>query len=118
MQQTEPIWIQPGMREFVREASQALACLNGERLEEMAQSCRMLNRTPGPANAPERLQVAAECRTAAEELAVLGGVLEATAANMRVMDRLRQLRAGHEEYGAGPGPVWRQVGGESRNGNH
>jgi hypothetical protein len=51
-------------------------------------------------------------------MAVFARVLEATRANLNVMNRLRELRAGRLEYGeaAGRSPEWRPT--ESGHGNN
>jgi aminopeptidase N len=102
----------PELKELVVEASRALARLDANRLQELALSCQALNRALAPANADERAVLARQAREAAEEMAVFARVLEATRANLNVMNRLRELRAGRLEYG--------QVGWvptESRHGN-
>jgi len=102
----------PQLKDLVVEASRALARLDAQRLEELALSCQALNRALVPANADERAVLASQAREATEEMAVFARVLEATRANLNVMNRLRELRAGRLEYG--------QVGWvptESRHGN-
>ena len=90
----------PLLKDVVVEASRALARLDADRLEELALSCAALNRDlQGDAKA--RAELAAEAREAAGEMAVFARVLEATRANLTVMNRLRELRAGRLEYGAG-----------------
>lgn len=79
----------PELKTLVREASQALTRLDRGRLEELAESCRVL--TLAPVDAREALEAVAE-------MAVLGRVLEATRANAEVMHRLRALRAERIEY--------------------
>lgn len=89
---------QPELRELVREASRALACLDADRLEELALSCQALNRDPAAKSAAERTVLARQAREAVGDLAVFGRVLEATRANLQVMNRLSELRAGRLEY--------------------
>jgi hypothetical protein len=43
-------------------------------------------------------------------MAVLARVLEATRANLNVMNRLRELRGGRLEYGAPQAPEWPRMG--------
>lgn len=86
----------PELKALVTEASQALARLDADRLEELADSCRALNREMPPA---DREGLARQSRDAAREMAVFRRVLEATRANVKVMERLRELRAGRLEYG-------------------
>ncbi len=94
--------VQPGLKQMVVEASQALARLDAARLEELALSCRALNRMA--ANPAERAARARESTAAVKEMAVLSRVLEATRANLKVMKRLQDLRAGQLEYT--PGTTW------------
>ena len=91
--------VRPELKALVAEASQALALLDAGRLEELALSCQALNRELTPAGADERAQLAREACDAVGEMAVLARVLEATRANIRVMQRLRELRMGQIEYG-------------------
>jgi hypothetical protein len=86
------------LKGLVVEASRALARLDADRLEELALSCQALNRELPPADAGERAALAQEAREAAGEMAVFARVLEATRANLNVMNRLRELRAGRLEY--------------------
>ena len=92
---------QPELKELVKEASRALACLDVGRLEELALSCQALNRELTPSSALNR-----ESREAARDLAVFGRVLEATRANLQVMNRLRELRACRLEYREGEARGW------------
>ena len=89
---------QPELRELVREASRALACLDADRLEELALSCQALNRDPAPGSATEPTALGRQAKEAVGDMAVFGRVLEATRANLEVMNRLRELRAGRLEY--------------------
>jgi len=107
--------VHPVLKQLVVEASQALARLDADRLEELALTCQVLNRdlnrnTNGDANgdasldlapvsAIDRRDLASEAREAVADLAVFGRVLEATRANLQVMCRLRDLRQGRREYG-------------------
>jgi len=49
-----------------------------------------------------RAALALECKEAKGNMAVFARVLEATRANLNVMSRLRELRAGRLEYLQGP----------------
>lgn len=89
----------PELKALVAEASQALAQLDAARLEELARSCQALNRELAPQSAMERRRLAEEARDAAAEMAIFARVLEATRSNIRVMERLRELRMGRIEYG-------------------
>ena len=89
----------PELRQLVAEASRALACLDATRLEELALCCELLVRDPGPADAERRAALALQSREAAGDMAVFARVLEATRANLDLLERLRELRAGMFEYG-------------------
>ncbi len=100
--------IDPELKQIVVEASRALACLDSDRLEEMAACCHALNR-----DLPPQAEVARQAREAEADMATFARVLEATRANLNVMRRLRDLRRGMADY---PGALWPIDGG--RNGNH
>jgi hypothetical protein len=89
-----------GLKAMVVEASLALARLDAERLEELALSCRALNRDLSARSGQERQEMAREGREVIGEMAVFERVLEATRANLDVMSRLGELRAGQREYGS------------------
>ncbi len=97
----------PELKELVVEASRALACLDAGRLEELALSCQALNRDLPQTSVEERAELACQAREAVQDLAVLARVLEVTRANLKVMNRLRDLRAGRLEYGERQEPGWR-----------
>ena len=88
----------PELKEWVAEASHALARLDGARLGEMALSCEALNRELGGMDAGARADLARQAKEAAADMAVFARVLEATRANRNVMSRLRELRAVQLEY--------------------
>jgi hypothetical protein len=88
----------PELKELVTEATRALARLDVARLEELALSCQALTRNPAPQTAEEREEFGRQARAARGEMAVFARVLEATRANVKVMGRLRELRAGKAEY--------------------
>jgi hypothetical protein len=90
--------IRPDLKALVTEATQALARLDPERLEELALSCQALNRDLAPVDVNERARLAREAREATAEMAVFARVLQATRANLHVMERLRNLRAGQPGY--------------------
>ncbi len=116
----------PALKEIVSEAARALAQLDADRLEELALSCRAFNRelTRDPAreetgDSPpvpnrdrnsgslpikesERARLAAEARAARHDMATFARILEATRANVQVIESLRALRSGRLEYTAGP----------------
>ena len=87
------------LKELVVEASRALACLDADRLEELALSCQALNRDLPQLGAQEGAELAGQAGEAAEDMAVFARVLEVTRANLTVMNRLRDLHAGRLEYG-------------------
>ncbi|HEY1160633.1 MAG TPA: hypothetical protein VGE83_08385 [Terracidiphilus sp.] len=96
----------PGLKELVVEASRALARLDAGRLEELALSCQALTRDLARANGVERALVARQARESVGDMAVFARVLEATRANLKVMSRLRELRAGRLEYGEPQARGW------------
>jgi hypothetical protein len=99
------------LKELVQEASRALSRLDADRLDELAVSCRLLNRELSGMN---REAMARQAREAAAEMAVFGRVLEVTRANLNVVNRLRELRAGRPEYGERSSPAggaWTAVEG-------
>jgi hypothetical protein len=97
----------PKIKELVVEASRALARLDADRLEELALCCQALNRDlarsdPAQHDGDARAALAFECKEAKGDMAVFARVLDATRANMDVMSRLREMRAGRLEYRQGP----------------
>ena len=97
----------PKMKELVIEASRALARLDADRLEELALCCQALNRDLAQNGLAQqdgdaRAALVLECKEAKGDMAVFARVLEATRANLNVMSRLRELRAGRLEYLQGP----------------
>ena len=104
------------LKDLVVEASRALARLDADRLEELALSCQTLNRDLTPVKAEQVSELARQAGTAAGEMAVFARVIEATRANLQVMNRLRELRAGRLEYRERQGPGWARA--ESSHGNH
>jgi len=83
----------PKLKELVVEASRALSRLDADRLEELALSCQALNRALVHEDAEAHAALAAEAMGATGDMAVFARVLEATRANLNVMNRLRELRA-------------------------
>jgi len=98
----------PALKQLVAEASWALARLDADRLEELALSCQALNRDLPSAKPEDRVLLACQARDAAENMAVFVRVLEATRANLGVMNRLRELRGEHLEYGEAQAHGWAQ----------
>jgi hypothetical protein len=114
--ETQPL--RPELKELVTEASHALARLDTDRLEELALSCQALNRDLAPPSAKAKQDLARQAHEAMADMAIFARVLEATRANLKVMNRLRELRAGRLEYSersAAAGCVW--VGTENVHGN-
>lgn len=116
MQQMRERRVHQGLKELVVEASRALARLDAGRLEELALSCQALNQDPGPEDTEHRAALAYEMRETAGDMAVFARVLEATRANLHVMNRLSDLRSGRLEYGERPGRQWALK--ESRHGDN
>jgi hypothetical protein len=87
------------LKELVVEASRALARLDADRLEELALSCQALNRELPPLSREQRGELARQSLEAEGDMATFARVLDATRANLNVMNRLRQLRSGPVEYG-------------------
>jgi hypothetical protein len=118
----------PKLKELVVEASRALALLDADRLEEMVLCCQALNRDLAQSDfaqveASDRALLAEECKEAEGDMAIFARVLEATRANLNVMNRLRELHTGQLEYregpliyGSSPAPGW--VRTESGHGNN
>jgi hypothetical protein len=98
MQEFRPHREHPELKKLIAEASRALACLDADRLEELALSCQALNRAWLPADVEMRTNLAREATEASGNMAVFARVLEATRANLHVMNRLHDLRAGRLEY--------------------
>lgn len=109
----------PQLRELVVEASLALARMDAERLEELALFCQTLHRDLA-SDGQAKHDVESEAREALGEMAVFGRVLDATRANLEVMDRLRERSRGRREYpgrlAGGPAGTWAMA--EKFDGNH
>ena len=82
----------PELKSLVLEASQALSRLDADRLEGLALSCRALNRDLKPPTPEQSTLLARQSREAAGDMATFARVLEATKANLGVMNRLREMR--------------------------
>jgi hypothetical protein len=100
----------PELKKLVAEASRALACLDADRLEELALSCQALNRDWTPADAQQQTELARQAKDASGDVAVFARVIEATSANLQVMNRLRDLRAGRLEYSELQTRGWMRTG--------
>jgi aminopeptidase N len=109
LEQRAEHWQHPLLKELVVEASQALARLDADRLEELALSCQALNRDLSGMDGDARKTLVPQAKAAARDMAVFARVLEATRSNLDVMNRLRERRLGQLEYRAGSGPLWRRT---------
>lgn len=108
--------IRSELKDFVAQASNALARMDSERLEELAHSCEALNRQLDQMGAEERAVLSREASEAAADMGVFARVLEATRANLSVMKRLRELRQVRLEYTDRHG--LESTSGEDANGDH
>jgi hypothetical protein len=79
----------PDLRELIVEASLSLARLDADRLDELALSCQALNRDMVPSSGEGRMKLARQAQQAAGEMAVFARVIEATRANLDVLNRQR-----------------------------
>jgi hypothetical protein len=95
MQQRELCEFSYELKEIIREAARALALLDAGRLEELALSCRALNRESICAEFSQDIGLRSEIR---QDLVVFGHLLEATRTNIGVMRRARRSREGRFEY--------------------
>jgi len=108
--------VNPGLKQLVIEASRALARLDADRLEELAQSCRALSRElAGDGDRDKRL-LSVSISEAESEMAVFERVLQVTRANVSVMKRLRELREGKLEYREEQSVGWLE--GDRRHGDN
>jgi hypothetical protein len=104
--------VRPRLKELIVEASRALARLDVERLEELARSCRALNRALalGESTVQNNLfhqaDLCGEAAEAAGEMAVFSRVLDVTRENLIVANRLRALRQNALEYSESQIRVW------------
>lgn len=107
-----------GLKALIVEASRALARLDAGRLEELAFSCQALDRTMARGNADfdARRQMAQHAQEAATDMAVFARVLDATRANLHVMNRLQELRMGRLE--CSERQVRGGMGAEAGHGDH
>lgn len=97
------------LKGFVLEASRSLARLDAARLEELALSCQTLNRIAAK-NKSGLIQLRTDAHESKQEMEVLARVLDVTRDNMRVFNRLRELRAGRFEYDLLGGSAWKDAG--------
>lgn len=101
---------------IVEEASRALAHLDADRLEELAQCCVALNRQLPAALPADRAELLRQAHAAQPAMAVFERVLDATRANLRVIARLRALDMGCATEDDAPLAPWARK--ESAYGNH
>lgn len=109
----------PELKQLVVEASRALAFLDADRLEELALSCKALSQDQRLMPIEGRRELARQAREASADMAVFARVLEATGANLKVMQRLRELRTERLEYRGGADvAIWRETGGRAADGDN
>lgn len=88
------------LKQMLADASDAIAHLDAERLEEMALSCEaLLAETRLAGNPSDRTE--ADNWIATCEMAIFRRVIDATRSNMNVMHRLRGMRMTQLEYSHG-----------------
>jgi len=109
LERREEQWRHPMLKELVVEASRALARLDAERIEELALSCRALNRDLATMDGDARRMLFPQAKAAVQDMAVFARVLEATRSNLDVMHRLRERRMGQLEYRESSRPGWRRA---------
>jgi hypothetical protein len=115
MQQFERSRVRPALRDMIVEASRALAQLDADRLEALAVSCQALNRDL-KRETVERNALSSEARSVVVEMGAFASVLDATKANLQVMNRAQELCGELPQYGPGVGCGWQSR--EARNGHN
>lgn len=115
MQQFEQLRVRPALKDMIVEASRALAQLDADRLEALAVSCQVLNREL-KRDSVERKELFSEARSGMVEMGAFASVLDATKANLQVMNRARKLRGELPQYGPRAGRNWQSR--EDRNGHN
>ena len=90
--------LHPELRQLVLEATLALSRLDADRLEELAISCQALNRDLAFINNEERASLGRQPRDECTEMVVFERVLDATRANLAVVNRVRESHAPRREY--------------------
>jgi len=108
--------VHPELKQIVIEATQALARLDAQRLEDLALCCQNLNRALSESDRDEsvyersnslRAEVARQAREATGEMAVFSQVLAATRANLKVIAHIRSGETETFNYGERePGWGW------------
>ena len=115
MLQFEQSRVGPALKDMIVEASRALAQLDADRLEALAFSCQVLNRDL-KRDSVERKALFSEARSGVVEMGAFASVLDATKANLQVMNRARKLRGELPQYGPRAGRDWQST--EGRNGHN
>ncbi len=98
--------VRSGLQALISEASLALAHLDAGRLEELAIACQVLTRGLPQKTVAEREEMFAHMRAATAEMETLRRVLAATRSNVRVLQRLQQIRAARVEYSEAQARGW------------
>jgi hypothetical protein len=91
---------QGSLKKVLEEATESLAWLDGERLEEIALCCAMQMRGNDRGCDEGLKYVERESEQPTREMAIFLRVLQATKANLQVMRRLREMRGTKLEYGS------------------
>jgi hypothetical protein len=109
----------PELKALVTEATNALARLDVARLEELALCCRALTQLPIARTREEREALVRQADAMRVDMAVFARVLDATSANLKVMERLRALRTGQQGYSEPRGNcrIWDRKDEEGGDGN-
>jgi hypothetical protein len=105
----------PELRRTLVEASEALARLDADRLEEMALSCEALV-SGGEQRDGSGCELNCAASDTARELSILGRVIDATKTNLTVLRSLRDRKCARLEYGPLPAGAVSTV--EGRHGDH
>ena len=98
----------PKLGDWVREATQALAHLDADRLEDLASSCRLLYRRMEHG---DRALSWSEAARAKREMAVLDCLLTITRENLRVARRGLCQNRESADYRGSIGPSWSRMEG-------
>jgi len=88
----------PELKDLVLDATRALSELDVNRLQELALSCEALTKMPLSITTRNSEERARRARAVKSDMDVFARVLEATRANVKVMERLRELRTGKRTY--------------------
>jgi hypothetical protein len=88
------------LKDFIREASRALAKLDADRLSELRSLFQELSRVAAEVDVKGQARLTLQVRDASKEMKVFARVIEATRDNLQVLYRLRDSRDGNLEYSA------------------